>query len=214
MCLSNLQILGFCSRVVCPSSPGNSARITLLFLFLYHGKFCPGEHKGRWVHGVRDRSAYCRKAGPRPNGGARGASNANRWPRPLMTSPPTTYEIIVTTAARMLRHGDLLLVGIGLPSGAANLARRTRCPNLVQIDECAVGAQPDCLPLLVEDPALAAGTTAGCSRPEVFRYYLHRGLIEVGFPCDAQAGCYGGLNTSVAELRVLGQELAAKAGAS
>lgn len=86
-----------------------------------------------------------------------------------MTSPPTTYEIMVTTAARMLHYGDLLLVRIGLPSGAANLARRTRCPNLVQIDECAAGSHPD--------------------------------------------WC-GNWNTSVAELRVLGQELAAKAGAS
>ena len=110
----------------------------------------------------------------------------------------STYEIMVTSAARMLRDAEVVFVGIGIPNVAVNLARRTRCPNLVLIYESgAIGSQPERLPTSIGDPALVTGALGVCSMPEVFQYYLQRGLIDVGFLGGAQIDRYGNLNTTV-----------------
>ena len=44
-------------------------------------------------------------------------------------------ERMTVAAARRLADGDVCLVGIGLPSLAANLARRLHAPNCVLIYE-------------------------------------------------------------------------------
>ncbi len=114
--------------------------------------------------------------------------------------PPafTTHEMMVTTAARMLRDGEVVFVGIGIPNLAVNLARRTRCPNLVLIYESgAVGARPARLPLSIGDSVLVTGALGVCSMPEIFQYYLQRGLIDVGFLGGAQIDRFGNLNTTV-----------------
>ena len=60
--------------------------------------------------------------------------------------------MMTAAAARSLREGDTCFVGIGLPSTAANLARRTHAPNLVLIYESGtLGAKPDRLPLSIGD---------------------------------------------------------------
>jgi len=110
----------------------------------------------------------------------------------------TTYEIMVTTAARMLRDAEVVFVGIGIPNVAVNLARRTRCPHLVLVYESGViGARPDRMAASIGDPALVTGALGICSMPEVFQYYLQRGLIDVGFLSGAQLDRYGNLNTTV-----------------
>ena len=110
----------------------------------------------------------------------------------------TTHEIMVTTAARLLRDGEVIFVGIGIPNLAVNLTRRTRCPNLTLIYESgAIGAVPARLPTSIGDPALVTGAAAVCSMPEVFQYYLQRGLIDVGFLGGAQIDRFGNLNTTV-----------------
>lgn len=115
-----------------------------------------------------------------------------------MGSAFTTYEIMVATAARMLRDTEVVFVGIGIPNVAVNLARRTRCPNLVLIYESgAIGAQPARLPNSIGDPALVTGAAGVCSMPELFQYYLQRGLTDVGFLGGAQIDRYGNLNTTV-----------------
>ena len=41
-------------------------------------------------------------------------------------------------AARLLRDGDVVFVGVGLPNLACNLARRTHAPNLTLVYEAGV----------------------------------------------------------------------------
>ena len=41
----------------------------------------------------------------------------------------TADEMMTVAAARMIRNGVTLFVGIGLPSAAANLARLTHAPD-------------------------------------------------------------------------------------
>jgi glutaconate CoA-transferase subunit B len=101
-------------------------------------------------------------------------------------------------AARLLRDGDVVFVGVGLPNLACNLARRTHAPNLVMIYEAGViGAQPARLPLSIGDPTLVSGSLAVCSMYDIFSFYLQRGNIDVGFLGGAQIDRFGNINATV-----------------
>jgi glutaconate CoA-transferase subunit B len=110
----------------------------------------------------------------------------------------TPAELMTIHAARLLRDGDVVFVGVGLPNLACNLARRTHAPNLLMIYEAGViGAQPARLPLSIGDPTLVSGAAAICSMYEIFAFYLQRGLIDVGFLGGAQIDRFGNVNATV-----------------
>jgi len=110
----------------------------------------------------------------------------------------TADEMMTVAAARALRDGARCFVGIGRPSTAANLARRTSAPNLVLIYESGtIGAKPDRLPLSIGDGMLAETADAVVSVPEMFNYWLQPGRIDVGFLGAAQLDRYGNINTTV-----------------
>ena len=110
----------------------------------------------------------------------------------------TSSELMSINAARLLRDGDVVFVGVGLPNLACNLARRTHAPNLTMIYEAGVvGAQPARLPLSIGDPTLVTGSALVCSMYEIFAFYLQRGLIDVGFLGGAQIDRFGNVNATV-----------------
>jgi glutaconate CoA-transferase, subunit B len=107
-------------------------------------------------------------------------------------------EMMVCQAARQLRDGDVVFVGIGLPNLACNLARRRHAPNLVLLYESgAVGAVPERLPISIGDPALVTNSLSVCSMYDVFSLYLQGGRIDVGFLQGSQIDRFGNLNTTV-----------------
>ena len=89
-------------------------------------------------------------------------------------------------------------MGSGLPSAAANLARLTHAPDIVLIYESGtIGAKPSVLPLSIGDGALAETADAVVPVPEMFRYWLQGGRIDVGFLGAAQIDPYANINTTV-----------------
>jgi glutaconate CoA-transferase, subunit B len=110
----------------------------------------------------------------------------------------TADEMMIVTASRSLRDGQTCFVGIGQPSVAANLARRTHAPDLVLIYESGtLGAKPDRLPLSIGDGILADTADSVISVPEVFNYWLQAGRIDVGFLGGAQLDRFANINTTV-----------------
>ena len=110
----------------------------------------------------------------------------------------TAEEMMTVAAARLLRDGMVCFVGIGLPSAAANLARVTHAPGIVLIYESGtIGAKPTALPLSIGDGELAETADALVSVPEMFRYWLQGGRMDVGFLGAAQVDRYGTINTTV-----------------
>jgi glutaconate CoA-transferase, subunit B len=110
----------------------------------------------------------------------------------------TTDEMMAVEAARRLRDGMVCFVGIGLPSLAANLARRTHAPGCVLVYESgAIGAKPEHLPLSIGDGELAETADSVVSVPEMFAYWLQGGRIDVGFLGAAQIDRHGNLNSTV-----------------
>jgi glutaconate CoA-transferase subunit B len=110
----------------------------------------------------------------------------------------TSDEMMSIAAARALSGGQRCFVGIGLPSTAANVARRTHAPDLVLIYESGtLGSKPDRLPSSIGDGILAETADAVISVPEIFNYWLQPGRIDVGFLGAAQLDKFGNINTTV-----------------
>ena len=115
-----------------------------------------------------------------------------------MSTPYTADEMMTVAAARLLRNGAVCFVGIGLPSTAANLARLTHAPDAVLVYESGpIGARPPVLPLSIGDGNLAETADTVVSTPEIFRYWLQGGRIDVGFLGAAQLDRFANMNTTV-----------------
>ncbi|AKH85652.1 3-oxoadipate:succinyl-CoA transferase [Streptomyces sp. CNQ-509] len=112
----------------------------------------------------------------------------------------TSDELMTVNAARALADARTCFVGIGLPSTAANLARRTARPDLVLVYESGtIGSRPTRLPLSIGDGELADTADAVVSVPEMFNYWLQAGRIDVGFLGAAQLDRYANINTTVVD---------------
>ena len=110
----------------------------------------------------------------------------------------SSAELMIVNAARLLKDGDVVFVGVGQPNLACNLAKRTHAPNLVMIYEAGViGAEPERLPLSIGDPTLVSGALSVVSMYDIFANYLQRGNVDVGFMGGAQIDKYGNINATV-----------------
>ncbi len=110
----------------------------------------------------------------------------------------TADEMMTVAAARALSNGTVCFVGIGLPSTAANIARRMHAPDAVLIYESGcIGAKPDRLPASIGDGVLAEHADSLIGVPEIFAYWLQAGRIDVGFLGAAQIDRFANINTTV-----------------
>ena len=111
---------------------------------------------------------------------------------------PTPEETMTIAAAREVKDGQILLVGVGPPNAAANLARRLHAPDAVLIYESgAIEAKPVRLPLSIGDDDLAETAAEIVSVPEMFNYWVGAGRIDVGFLGAAQIDRHANINTTV-----------------
>ncbi|MEM9514061.1 MAG: CoA-transferase subunit beta [Actinomycetota bacterium] len=115
-----------------------------------------------------------------------------------VASTYTADDMMTVAAARALQSGTVCFVGIGLPSTAANLARRTHASDCVLIYESGcIGAKPSRLPSSIGDGVLADNADAVIGVPEIFAYWLQAGRIDVGFLGAAQIDRHANINTTV-----------------
>ena len=107
-------------------------------------------------------------------------------------------DVMIVNAAHCLSNDVACFVGIGLPSTAANLARRLHAPECVLIYESGcIGSKPTRLPLSIGDGELAETADAVVAVPEIFAYWLQAGRIDVGFLGAAQLDRFGNINSTV-----------------
>ena len=112
-------------------------------------------------------------------------------------------DLMIVNAARRLGAlatvgRGVCFVGIGLPSTAANLARRLYDPPPVLVYESGcIGSKPTRLPLSIGDGELAETADALVSVPEIFTYWLQAGRVDVGFLGGAQLDRYANINSTV-----------------
>jgi glutaconate CoA-transferase, subunit B len=106
-------------------------------------------------------------------------------------------ELMIVAAAREIRDGDVVFVGMRLPMRAFALAKRLHAPEAVGLFECGVvrdtpASQP---PVTMADPPNITGASWAGSTGELMGL-LAQGHVHLGMIGTAQIDRYGNLNTS------------------
>lgn len=115
-----------------------------------------------------------------------------------MIEDHTPQELMIASAARELRDGQVVIVGIGVPVLASLLAQRTHAPNIIMVYESGiVGAQPSRLSLSIGDPNLVSRCLMINDVFDTFGMIMQRGYIDVGFVSGAQIDKFGNLNSTI-----------------
>ncbi|MGY2084144.1 CoA-transferase subunit beta [Blastococcus sp. SYSU DS0539] len=110
----------------------------------------------------------------------------------------SSTEFLATVAARELAGKGRVFAGVGLPTLAVDLAKRTVNPFLELVYESGVcGAHPAGMAEGIADSVLVSGADAVVSMQALFGYVLQRGNVDVGFLGAAQVDRHGSLNTTV-----------------
>ena len=106
-------------------------------------------------------------------------------------------EVMVAQAAREIRDGERVFVGMRLPLIAFVVAKRTHAPNAVGLFELGVMRDAPAAELLytMGDPANVAGAV-WCARTIDLMGLLQRGDIDAGFIGGAEIDKHGNLNTT------------------
>jgi glutaconate CoA-transferase subunit B len=109
----------------------------------------------------------------------------------------TPAELMVASAAREIRDGETVFVGMRLPLIAFVLAKRTHAPNAIGVFECGLVRDLPAPELLytMADPANVSGAIWATGLWEVMSY-LQRGDVQLGFIGGAEVDRHGNLNTS------------------
>jgi len=118
----------------------------------------------------------------------------------MMTSTVgyTASELLAVMSARLLRNGQVVFAGVGIPLLAATLAQRLQAPGLTILFEGGViGAfiEPGKLPPSTNEQRCTRRANMVLGSTEVL-LLLQRGYVDIGFIGGAQIDQYGNLNSS------------------
>ncbi len=114
------------------------------------------------------------------------------------TSDYSASELLAVMSARLLRDGQVVFAGVGIPLLAATLAQRLHAPGLTILFEGGViGAfiEPGKLPPSTNEQRCTRRANMVLSSIDVL-LLLQRGYIDIGFMGGAQIDQYGNLNSS------------------
>ena len=118
-----------------------------------------------------------------------------------MTTSKTPYtgsELLGVMSARLLRDGQVVFAGVGIPLLAATLAQRLHAPDLTILFEGGtIGAfvEPGNLPPSTNEQRCTRRANMVLSSTDVL-LLLQRGYVDIGFMGGAQIDQFGNLNSS------------------
>jgi glutaconate CoA-transferase, subunit B len=110
----------------------------------------------------------------------------------------TASELLAVISARLLREGQVVFAGVGIPLLAATLAQRLNAPGLTILFEGGtIGAfvEPGQLPPSTNEQRCTRRANMVLGSTDVL-LLLQRGYVDVGFMGGAQIDQYGNLNSS------------------
>jgi glutaconate CoA-transferase subunit B len=112
--------------------------------------------------------------------------------------PYTAGELLAVMSARLLRDGQIVFAGVGIPLLAATLAQRLHGPGLTILFEGGtIGGyvEPGQLPPSTNEQRCTRRANMVLGSTDVL-LLLQRGYVDVGFMGGAQIDQYGNLNSS------------------
>ena len=111
----------------------------------------------------------------------------------------TSFELMAAAAARTIKDGEIVAVGLGLPVVAAFLAKRTHAPHITLLLELGI-VDPEPIEVAVHglsDPRIWYRAKVHSSFVDMLGTVLHRGRVDVGFLGGLEIDAYGNLNTTL-----------------
>ncbi len=115
-----------------------------------------------------------------------------------LSTPYSASELLAIGSARLLRDGEVVFAGVGIPLLAATLAQRLHAPGLTILFEGGtIGAfvEPGKLPPSTNEQRCTRRANMVLGSTDVLML-LQRGYVDVGFMGGAQIDRYGNLNSS------------------
>jgi glutaconate CoA-transferase subunit B len=110
----------------------------------------------------------------------------------------TASELLAVMSARLLKDGQIVFAGVGIPLLAATLAQGLHCPGLTILFEGGVigpTIEPGKLPPSTNEQRCTIRANMVLPSTDVL-LLLQRGYVDVGFMGGAQIDQYGNLNSS------------------
>ena len=110
----------------------------------------------------------------------------------------TASELLAVMSSRLLKEGQIVFAGVGIPLLAATLAQGLHCPGLTILFEGGVIGpviEPGKLPPSTNEQRCTIRANMVLSSTDVL-LLLQRGYVDVGFMGGAQVDQYGNLNSS------------------
>ncbi len=117
-----------------------------------------------------------------------------------MTGPASysATELLAVLSSRLLKDGQIVFAGVGIPLLASGLAQRMHCPGLTILFEGgALGPllNPGALPTSPNEQRCAERANMVMGITDVL-LLLQRGYVDIGFMGGAQIDRFGNLNSS------------------
>ncbi len=110
----------------------------------------------------------------------------------------TASELLAVMSARLLKDGQIVFAGVGVPLLAATLAQGLHCPGLTILFEGGVIGpiiEPGKLPPSTNEQRCTKSANMVLGSTDVL-LLLQRGYVDLGFMGGAQIDQYGNLNSS------------------
>jgi glutaconate CoA-transferase subunit B len=115
----------------------------------------------------------------------------------MLSKQITKEELLVVTAARQIKNGDVVVLGIGLPILAGAVAKKTHAPEAVLLMESGiVDFEPQVLPTNVADATCTRGYGYATDLFSVFTTITYAGYLDKAFLGVGQIDKFGNINTS------------------
>jgi len=114
-----------------------------------------------------------------------------------MAKKYTLDELLIITAAREIKDGDRVILGVGLPTTAGAMAKALHAPNATLMMESGI---IDFQPLVPPNHIADANSCRGFSyATDLFSMFTmtYRGFVDVCFLGVAQIDKFGNINTTV-----------------
>jgi glutaconate CoA-transferase, subunit B len=132
----------------------------------------------------------------------------------MLTKKITKEELLIIAAARQIKNGDVVVLGIGLPVFAGAVAKQTHAPDAVLVLESGiVDFKPVVPPINVADATCTRGYGYAIDLFSVFTTITYAGYLDKAFLGVGQIDKFGNLNTSYLGQPPLAQRITAAGGA-
>ena len=132
----------------------------------------------------------------------------------MLSKQVTKEELLVVTAARQIKNGDVVILGIGLPILAGAVAKKTHAPEAVLLMESGiVDFEPRVLPTNVADATCTRGYGYATDLFSVFTTITYAGYLDKAFLGVGQIDKFGNINTSYLGAPPHAQRITAAGGA-